>query len=223
WDVVFALHARSSAPAALAARAPVIVGLAGTDAYVDLPNHSPEALAALERAVRIVTLQPRAIEQLPAELRPRAITIHQSVPPIARRAKFEPAFKICVLGHLRDVKDPLRAAEAVRLLPPNSRVEVVHLGGALTEAWAERARAESASNPRWKWLGDRPRAEALDTLSRSRLLVLSSRSEGGANVVSEALAAGVPVLSSRIEGTLGVLGEDYPGYFPVGDSAALAA
>ena len=46
--------------------------------------------------------------------------------------------------------------------------------------------------------------------------------EGGANVVGEALAAGVPVISSRIGGTLGILGDDYPGYFPVGDTRALA-
>jgi len=52
--------------------------------------------------------------------------------------------------------------------------------------------------------------------------VLSSRSEGGANVVSEAVAAGVPVLASRIDGSVGLLGRDYPGYFPVSDTAGLA-
>ena len=46
--------------------------------------------------------------------------------------------------------------------------------------------------------------------------------EGGANVVSEALAARVPVLSTAISGSIGLLGADYPGYFPVGDTAALA-
>ena len=60
-------------------------------------------------------------------------------------------------------------------------------------------------------------------LARSRLVVLSSRAEGGANVISEALAYGVPVLASRIPGTLGLLGPDYPGYFDVGDTRALTA
>jgi glycosyltransferase involved in cell wall biosynthesis len=52
--------------------------------------------------------------------------------------------------------------------------------------------------------------------------VLSSLSEGGANVISEAVAAGLPVLASRIDGSVGLLGRDYPGYVPVGDTAALA-
>jgi glycosyltransferase involved in cell wall biosynthesis len=41
-------------------------------------------------------------------------------------------------------------------------------------------------------------------------------------VISEAVVAGVPVLASRIDGSVGLLGRDYSGYFPVGDDAALA-
>ena len=68
-----------------------------------------------------------------------------------------------------------------------------------------------------------PHGKALHVLSRSRLLVLSSEIEGGANALSEALAASVPVLASRISSCMGILGADYPGYFPLGDTAALAA
>jgi glycosyltransferase involved in cell wall biosynthesis len=53
-------------------------------------------------------------------------------------------------------------------------------------------------------------------------MVLSSLSEGGANVMSEAVAARVPVLATRIDGSIGLLGRDYPAYFPVGDTEALA-
>jgi len=53
-------------------------------------------------------------------------------------------------------------------------------------------------------------------------MVLPSLSEGGANVISEAIVAGVPVLASRIDGSVGLLGRNYPGYFSVGDTAALA-
>src|SRR5262249_52651843 len=72
------------------------------------------------------------------------------------------------------------------------------------------------------WLGERPRGIVRARLSRSRLMVLSSRMEGGANVISEALVARVPVLASRIAGSCGLLGTDYPGFFPVGGTAALA-
>ena len=34
-------------------------------------------------------------------------------------------------------------------------------------------------------------------------------------------APSVPVISSDVDGAVGVLGEDYPGYFPVGDTEAL--
>ena len=79
-----------------------------------------------------------------------------------------------------------------------------------------------ASNPRYRWLGEVPRWKARRLLARSRLLVQSSFVEGGANVVSEALAAGVPMVASDIPGNVGMLGEDYPGYYTVGDEAALA-
>ena len=59
-------------------------------------------------------------------------------------------------------------------------------------------------------------------LSESQLLVLSSREEGGPTVLTEAIVAGVPVLASRIPGNVGLLGADYPGYFPVGDTERLA-
>jgi glycosyltransferase involved in cell wall biosynthesis len=45
--------------------------------------------------------------------------------------------------------------------------------------------------------------------------------EGGANVLSEALATGLPIVASAIEGLIGTLGEDYPGLFPAGDTRML--
>ena len=126
------------------------------------------------------------------------------------------------MGHLRPVKDPFRTAQAARLLPADSRIRVLHLGGALSEDMAEQARAEAADNPRYRWFGEQPRGKAQRILSRCRLLSLTSQLEGGANVISEALAVGVPVVSSRIAGSIGLLGADYPGYFPFADTRALA-
>jgi putative glycosyltransferase (TIGR04348 family) len=226
-DLLVALHAGHSAASVARFRAerpdgPLVLALTGTDLYGEI-HANPEARQALELATRLVVLQPLGVEELPDHLRPRARVIYQSVRRPRWRLGPRPGrFDVCVLGHLRPVKDPLRTAEAARLLPPESRVRVVHLGGALSDEMGRRARAEEAGNPRYRWLGERPRRQALRTLARCHLLALTSLSEGGANAISEAVAVGVPVLSSRIAGSVGLLGPDYPGYFPAGDTQALA-
>jgi glycosyltransferase involved in cell wall biosynthesis len=126
-----------------------------------------------------------------------------------------------MIGHLRDEKDPLtflRAAALVRA--PAARL--IHIGGALEPALAAAAQA-AAALPNYRWLGAMPHAATRQRLKRSRAMVLTSKMEGGANVIIEAVCAGVPVLASDISGNRGMLGDDYAGYFAVGDAAALAA
>jgi len=79
-----------------------------------------------------------------------------------------------------------------------------------------------AREPRYRWLGELPHGAARRVLARSRVMVISSRMEGGANVVCEALASGVPVIASRVSGNVGMLGRGYAGYYPLADTAALA-
>ena len=43
-----------------------------------------------------------------------------------------------------------------------------------------------------------------------------------ANVVSEAIMAGIPIIASNIDGNIGLLGADYSGYFCTGNTEALA-
>ena len=100
---------------------------------------------------------------------------------------------------------------------------VRHAGAALDQELGEQARKETETNPRYRWLGPLPFERARELLASSRLMVLSSRDEGGANVVSEAIVDGVPVLSTDISGSRGLLGDDYPGYYPVGDDEGLAS
>lgn len=225
-DVLVALHATKSHPSViryrdLRPRAPLVVGLAGTDLYQDLPS-SREARRSLELATRLTVLQPLGLEALPPEHRHKARVLLQSALP-ARPAPPPPGvFRVCLIAHVRAVKDAFLAAEAARLLPARSRVQVAHLGAALDAGAEARARREMAENPRYAWLGERRRGEVLSILAGSQLLVITSRLEGGSNALSEAVAAGVPVLSTRIDGSIGLLGPAHPGLFPVGDAAALA-
>ncbi|MEO1994636.1 MAG: selenoneine biosynthesis selenosugar synthase SenB [Planctomycetaceae bacterium] len=226
-DVMIALHARKSAAALRRFRKlqpdkPVILALTGTDLYRDI-HHNRTAWMSLELASRLVLLQPHGMEELPVELRPKARVIYQSAqPPQTIPQPLRKVFEVCVSGHLRPVKDPFRTAMAARRLPKTSRIHVTHLGAALSTAMARRARAEMARNSRYRWLGEVPGWQARRVTARSRLLVVSSKMEGGANVVSEALAVRTPVLSTAISGSIGLLGSDYPGYFPTGDTATLS-
>jgi len=92
----------------------------------------------------------------------------------------------------------------------------------MTAAMAKRARREMDTNRRYQWLDEQPRSRVFKLLNRSSLCVLSSRIEGGANVLSEAIAASIPILASRVDGNVGILGKDYPGYFEVGNTKQLA-
>ncbi len=225
-DLLIAMHARRSAESIREFHdsrpdAPLILALTGTDLYRDIKT-SAVAQRSLELADLLLLLQPAGVASLPASLRAKARVIQQSATgPAKRPAALSSLFEVAVIGHLRPVKDPFRAALAARSLPASSRIRVVHIGAALSEAMAERARVEMERNPRYQWIGELSPGATKRRLARARLLVLSSKLEGGANVISEAVAVGTPIVASRISGSIGLLGEEYPGYFEVGDTAAL--
>ena len=228
-DLLIALHARRSYASVKrfqrqCSQAPIVVALTGTDVYRDLKN-DPRAGKALALAQRIVVLQPKALEQLSDNFRAKARVIYQSVETserVSNRSSTRRSFDICVIGHLRSVKDPFRAAMAARLLPDSSRIRILQIGAAMTTTMTTRAHAEADRNHRYQWFGPLARTRVPRILARSQLCVLSSYIEGGANVMSEAIVAGVPVLASRIDGNVGILGADYPGLFEPGDTRQLA-
>ena len=227
-DLLIALHARRSADSVEKFREahpalPIVVVLTGTDLYSDLPDN-PKAARSVELATLLVVLNPIGASHLEPHLRARVRVVVQSVSaprPSASEITPSDGFQICVVGHLRPVKDPFLAVHAVRELPQSSAIHIVHLGMALDDSSESRARAFHKSEPRYAWKGPVSSTEALRVLASSKLHVLTSKMEGGANVLCEAIAMGVPTLSTRIDGSVGILGQDYPGFFPVGDARAL--
>jgi putative glycosyltransferase (TIGR04348 family) len=228
-DLMIAIHAWRSADAILHYRdcfpsGPLVVVLGGTDVNSFLKTHPETTLRSMKMADVLICLHDLIGEVLPVSFRKKLHVVRQSALPLpGPRRPAKRKFDICVIGHLREEKDPFRAALAARLLPPNSRVRVIQLGKAHTPDFASQAVAEMAVNPRYRWLGEVPGWRVRRELAKTRAMVISSNQEGGANVLSEAIVAGVPVIASDITGNVGLLGHDYPGTYPVRDEAALAS
>jgi putative glycosyltransferase (TIGR04348 family) len=226
-DVLIALNAYRSAGAVEDFRQrhpdrPLIVALTGTDLYRFVRSHPDATLRSIELADRLLVLNHLAHKVVPETAHAKLFLIYESARPLpGERRPSVRHFDVCVIGHLRDEKDPLRTALAVRDLSNGSRIRVLHFGAAHTEQWARTARAEMQRNRRYRWFGEVPHWRVRRALGRCRLMGLTSTMEGGPNTLSEAIVAGVPVISSDVDGAIGVLGEDYPGYFPVGDTEAL--
>lgn len=227
-DLMIALHAWRSREAVASWRQeqgnkPLIVVLTGTDIYRFLVTDPEHTLPAMEQANQLIILHRLAWQDIPVHLQGRTTLVLQSAerpkPPVQKESDY---FDVCVVGHLRDEKDPLRAALAARKLPPASALRVLQAGRAHSLQWEQRALQEMADNPRYHWLGELDRETTEQLLANSHAMVISSVMEGGANVVSEACRAGLPILASDISGNRGLLGEHYPGLFPPEDEAALA-
>ena len=214
-DLMLALHARRSYESIRTFPKTLVVALTGTDIYRDIRT-SKEARESLALADRLIVLQPKAIEALPPRFRRKARVVVQSSATRLRHDPVKGKFRICVIGHLREEKDPLRTLASLSFLKDQD-LEVVHIGALLDP----RLRPDT-DDPRYRWLGGVPHARALRWLASSHAMVISSRMEGGANVVCEALRIGVPVLASRISGNVGLLGASYSGYFRLEDERELA-
>jgi putative glycosyltransferase (TIGR04348 family) len=225
-ELMLALHARRSADSIGAwARSHGSRGLAvvltGTDLYQDI-HSDPQAQQSLALARRLIVLQDEGLPALPAQYRPKARVIYQSTSSREALPKTRRWLRAVVVGHLREVKSPQTVFAAARLLAARADILIDHIGEA-EGSWAEQARATEAASPQYRWLGPFAHGQARRAIQRAHLLVHPSKMEGGAHVIMEAVCSGTPVLASRVSGNVGMLGEDYEGYFEHGDAQQLAA
>lgn len=233
-DLLLALHAWRSHEAIRTFEQtwpdkPLIVALTGTDIYRHQQEYPAQTLHSMQAADALIGLHANVGDDIPERFQEKLLTLYQSAeapagyrkPPGDAETSAD-TFEVCVIGHLRDEKDSLRAAFASRLLSPGSRIRVSCAGKPHNRNWQTLAEQEMQSNPRFRWLGELEKTETLQLMVESQVLVMSSVMEGGANVISEACRAGLPVVASDIPGNIGLLGEDYAGYYPVGDTHSLA-
>ncbi len=198
------------------------VVLTGTDLYQDILSDR-KARQSLDFAQRLVVLQAQGVQALPAPHRAKARVIFQSTPARAPLARTDRWLRAVMVGHLRTVKSPQTLMEAARLLADRADIRIDHIGDALAPEWEEAALETMLAIPTYRWLGPLPHGRARQAIARAHVLVHTSAMEGGAHVVMEAVRSGTPVLASRVGGNVGMLGEDYEGYFPHGDAGRLAA
>ncbi len=224
--LMVALHARRSAASMAAWRAafpqrPLVLVLTGTDLYRDIDS-DPDAQRSLPLADRLVVLNALGAERLPPALRERCRVVLQSCP--SRRVLPRPTrhLRALMVGHLREEKDPRTYLRAAERLASRGDILLDHVGAALDPVLGAEATARAAAQSNYRWLGALPHEATRRRIQAAHVLVHPSRLEGGANVVIEAVRSGTPVLASRIDGNVGLLGDDYAGYFAPGNDAALA-
>ena len=225
-QAMIALHARRSA-ASIHAWAhtwpckPLIVVLTGTDLYRDIANDRA-AQDSLALATHLVVLQDAGPDVLPPACLPKTQVIYQSAPALKPVRKSNRRFGVLMVGHLRDEKDPLTFMRAATQLFETG-IHFEQIGMALESRFADAAHIAESATASYRWLGGMNRPATRQHIKRAHVLVNCSHMEGGAQVILEAVQSGTPVLASRISGNLGMLGNDYAGYFEPGDDAHLAA
>jgi putative glycosyltransferase (TIGR04348 family) len=226
-NIMIALHARRSADSIAAWHAQrgsrgLIVALTGTDLYRDILVDT-QAKASLDSAAHLIVLQELGIKSLPKEHHAKTQVIFQSTSSRKTLAKTNKHLHAIMVGHLRDEKMPQTLFETARLLSHEPKIRITHIGAGLDAKLAQDAMNTEALCAGYTWAKGLNHAQTRQKIQRAHVLVHTSKMEGGAHVIMEAVCSGTPVLASRMDGNVGMLGDSYDGYFPVGDAAALAS
>jgi glycosyltransferase involved in cell wall biosynthesis len=196
-----ALRARIAAAAAAAHRCfAVSADLAAR--FADAAGLPPERVEEVRNGVDLERFRPGDAAAARAQL---------GLPPTG--------FLVLGVGRLVANKGFVTAARALAALPADARLVLVGDG-------PERA-AIAATAPGAIFLGNRSPDEVAVAYRACDVLALPSEREGWPNVVTEALASGLPVVSTPVGGVPEILGAAPPPWLgvlcPVGDAAAFGS
>ena len=225
-DVMIALHATKTLAASKrfkveSPNGKLIIYLTGTDLYREQANNNLEFTEALILADALVVGQNASLKSIPADYQSKSHFVPASVllPPL-KKVPPPPSPSLALIGHLRPVKNPFLINMALKELDA-LKLDVFTLGAALEPSMLANVKTWQLADPRFHWLDDIPYAETLSWIQQVDFTLNTSHSEGGSNAVAESIVLGTPVLASKIEGNIGMLGDDYLGYFEPNNPSSL--
>lgn len=224
---------------------PVMLVMTGTDLYGVLRQEKSDtaeyrsAEAAMQAATKIVALQQEAAQEISdrwPQLADRVSVLLQTSP---LRRPFAPlvtsqskTVRFLIAAHIREEKDPRTGFLGFHKAFPEGwakradgrrvPVRLLHVGGYRDKALMQELILMSTQYPGILLEGPLTHAETMRMMTHVHCLIQPSVSEGGALVVSEAVACRLPVIASNIPAHRSQLGADYPGLFQVGDADHLA-
>ncbi len=227
-DILIALHATRSLGATreYKKRKPdgqLWVYLTGTDVYA-ADQSSNDLAQALSLADVILVSHSAIVQSVDLDFRHKCQLIPSSVclPKLSQLEVSEnsKSTDFGFLGHLREVKNPFLMNRAMQIC--NGDLTAITMGSVLEPEYRALVLEWQQRDSRFQYLGNLAHSEALARLKQLDYSINSSFSEGGANAVAESIVLGTPVLASRIEGNIGLLGEDYIGYYECDNARSLA-
>lgn len=224
---------------------PVMTVLTGTDLYgqLSVTNQASPGYQHTEKALQqsdlILTLQPAAREEVMRrwpELSSRVYCLLQNAAPRAQHAPSvslkSKTIRFLIAAHIRPEKDPVTAFLAFQRAFPEGwaqrddggrvPVRLIHVGGHKDRMLADELIRLGTQDSGILLEGPLTHAETLRLMTHVHALIQPSISEGGALVVPEAIACGLPVIASDIPAHRGQLGAGYSGLFEPRNIEALA-